>query len=302
MRFFVPYPTLNDYTKEKIKYKHYNYKFSYLNKTQNLYDEIKVDHNDNPIIFKDQNQRWYYGNDNLKIMKRVNFNTKPLFGKDGIASRRSTLGVGIFWKSKKTMRRGVKEIAQFTYADELVDSSAEIVFDDKKIRDELEIEVIIYLVEHVEDMNDQNNLYAKTPGTILGKLDYKKIIFTGSGSLFPTISISDKDAPLWSLSMYTDFDDNIENVLNLIINEAHPKFKLLNVNDKSNYSEALVEEISINIIYQIIINSIDQKELLKDNYPDGTLGSIVRYYINIYNIDLDTKEDIYYKISKGVRP
>lgn len=299
MSRFLSYPIINEKIIERIKYNLNEYKFYFLNKTQNLYDEIKVDTNNNPIIFKDQNKRWFYKNNNLKISKRVQFNPKALFGNDGVANINSKLGVGLFWKSKKTMKRGVLEGSTFTYNDDRVDEVLEITFDDKSIKDELELEVIVYLKEAITNSNLE--AFATMPGTVLGVLEYKKLIFVGSGSTFPTTSINDPNGPLWELIVHLDFEASIDETVEFIINEGHSKFELLNINDKRKYNSDLVQEISINIIYQIVMQCITYKDHLENDYKEGTLGALVLYYVKTFELDLNVSQDIYRKISIGVR-
>jgi len=300
MNKFRSYPTISNKLINKIKYNYTDpFLFKYNNATHLSEDSIKVNSKDQVIDFKDENNRWFYKRNDLIILKKIAFKTKFFFGDKGVTPHGSTLGVAISWKSRHSKRRGVVQVGYFDDNSNEFLSEGRLYFEEKDIRNKLDIEVIIYLKKFSGIISKKDSFFATEEGTILGVLESKTINFVGQGSLFP-ISVSQiKDDPLWKLHIKGfDYDKPVEDNVTLVINQNHKKFHLFDNSEK--YNSDFVEEVMINVVYQLLLTS-NEYDMYYSEYPEGSLGQLINYYKRVYNLEEINPTELYSTISKVIR-
>lgn len=302
MAKFYPYPTLNEIVVKNINYKETQFVFKYNNEIQNSIDEIKIDESKDTIVFEDQNKNWFYKENNLIIEKEINFNPQKLFGLNGLVAKDSQLSLAVIWKSRKTMIKGIKKYSSFTVEQDNVAENIEITFGKNDLRDDVTIEIVIILEKNSAQPTYIEGKFANNPGSIVGVLETKKLIFVGDGSMFPVSIVELKDGPLWFLDIDFAFENLVEESICLKINKSHKKFHLLNKEDKEKFDEELLEEITINVVFQIMLEYNDKASLFEeDEYEEGTIGSLISYFIKAFEPNNSSISNLYKSLSKGIR-
>lgn len=302
MSNFTLYPRLTDKLMDLLNYDYNtNFDFFFTNDHGDL-QSIRLDNvNDNTIILKDVNNRWLHNINNLIIKKKINFKTKGLFGPKGIAPNNSKIGVSIAWFSQKSITRGVIKQFEFDSSTSTINKSIEVEFQKGQFRGDATIQVMIYLKEQADFLTNNERHLNNTPGVVLGVLEEKTLVFDGSGSKFPTEEFEDKNAPLWRLKIMNDLSGDITENISLQINKSHKKYYLFDMNS-DKYSPDFLEEVMISVVSMIIQKFKDDlNEIKNTDYHETSLGSLINYYINTYNIDIEDITTIQSSVNKVVR-
>lgn len=299
MKGFVAYPTLNEKIISKLAYNASD-KFIFRRTNNGKLDEIKVNYSYKNVYFEDY-KSWLYKRDDLHITKDIKFNPKSLFGQDGLVSSFATIGIAISWKSNKSMRRGVKKIGTFNFNDYKVNEKVHLYFKSKEIKDSVDVEIILYVSEPSKVNLSEESHLINLKGAILGVIDSIHLSFVGLGSSFPTSSINSPNEPLWKLNVEMDLFESVTNTVELIVNEGHYKFSLLD-SKHVNFNSDLLEEIMISIVYQLIILSLnDIKVYSEEEFEEGTLGNLIKYYYKTFKLEINNENNFYKLISLGIR-
>lgn len=297
------YPTLDILDPKQYEFKiNSNFELEYIDETTKEIKTIKVKYSDDKTILRDLNDRWSPNFNNLIIRKKMSFNSSKLFGKNGIAPSGSQIGVYTTFKSSKSLQRGITENLEINQYDGIVEFYLEQRFEKNQIRSDFTLETILYLKEPSLEIYEDEIYLNNTKGMILGRLYEHKFLLSGDGSKFPTEIISDKDAPLWKVFTGGYLEDSIEDNILLEINEAHKDYKLFDYRDKENFNENFVKEVSISVVFQLV--NKHREEYInsnKDDFGHGTIGSLLKHYIEGFNLDLSNIDEVFAEINRRLR-
>lgn len=303
MKKLLFYPVLNKSLLFKMGYNFdEEFYFEFYNDNQEINMDIKIeDKNSTTVIMDDINKRWYVDKHNLIVNRKIKFNPKVLFGESGIVSSDATIGIALKSTSNKSSNRDIKEIKRFNVNDELINIDTSYNFEKNRINDDVHYSIILFLADVGEQDNKNESHLINVPGTILGNLSEIRMIFKGSKSSFNTVTVSDKDLPLWFLR--SDFipENNVYDSIELVINESHKDYGLLDPND-NKYNLEFIREISINIVTMIISRGYQMiEEIQNTTYDQGTIGYLVQKYIELYEIHNDDIMEIHKNVCEGIR-
>lgn len=305
------FPVINPLLLEEINFTLRNIRF-YSNRkingklAKNEY-ELAVDFVEgSEIVIKDETNLWDIYYDDLSIDFHFKMeNIDKLFGKDGIAPSCSTLGIGIRWYSRGSKKRGVEKIYTFTKDAEVIETNHRLNFQEKTMRESLNSEFIIYIDEPSNDVKHNELHLANEKGIVLGVLYTQTFVLEGSSSAFPVQTVRNGDGALWDLhcgweDLYDEFNDNVW----IRINEEHSNFKYLEVTNKA-FNQQLLDEIMISTVF-LLISTIKERgqfsHLMEDeSFPNGSVGYLVRYYLDTFEISTESSVDMYSSINKELR-
>lgn len=303
------YPTLNDDIQEEVEisYSIPNFKYSRVDiiggREVNKYETIKIDLNNNEYVeLFDQNSKWDVAYENLIVSQSI-YIDKPskFFGENGLAEQGSRIGVGVVWYSRDSKQRGAKHITSFSYRNQSVQANMELEFERHQLRGKLHYEIILY----IDSIDEKRNSYlANEYGMVLGNVFNLELILEGDGSTFPIVSIEEDDMPLWSLYCeWNDLNDPFDESVRLRLNFKHKDYDLLNM-ESNKFDENLFKQIMINVVSIIIQTAVDRNEieLLEENddFDRGTIGELIKYYIQTYEIKYDTPTDIFSSVMNSI--
>lgn len=295
------YPTYNDSYQSKIKLDISNsFQLEYRDGS-NGRRTINAKHERNYTILVDQNHMWTSEFNDLLILNKVKLDSTALFGENGIAPYNSKIGVATSFSSIKSSQRGINKNIILDKDSGEVEFYLEYHFGPNYLRSEFDISLILYLdTPATELLLNEENLN-NTQGVNLGELYTRKFLMDGDGSTFPTETVKVPGGPLWSLRTGFHVEDPVSESLLLMINESHKDFDLINFQKKEKYDKELIKEISISMVYQIIVKHRDEYINYKDEFSHNSVGSLIKYYVTVYNIDLSDPDKIFEAISKGIR-
>ena len=87
----------------------------------------------------------------------------------------------------------------------------------------------------------------------------------------------------------------------LKINKEHRDYDLLNT-DSNKYNVKLFEQILTNVVAIIIQTAVSRNEieLITEDaeFPIGTIGNLIKYYLDIYEVKYDSPSSIFDSITK----
>lgn len=303
MSNIVFYPRLNISTTNITKDNQFT--FEYIDR--NDYNKIKTfnaNQDVNKTILLDKHNKWSSKVYNLTIRKGYKLDVSNLFGKDGIAPSNSSIGVATIFKSSKSLQRGIKNNLIIEHSDNLkeVEFDMEYNFTINELRDDFELELILYLERSVLELHSEEKHINNIQGTVIGTLEQHRYLLTGDGSAFPTQIISKIGEPLWRLSMSSDVSDSIQDGISLIINDKHKDYKLFNYLDKDSYNRDFIKEVSISIVYQLVNYYFDEvKDYDEETFSYDSIATLIYHYIKIYDLDKTDKNRFFDKINGGIR-
>lgn len=302
MKELFPYAKLSNSLKYEIGYRGSLLEFesTYFDEFEPI--EIEDRDSDDVVVLNPLDDYWNVDAHDLKIRKSIEIKrVSPLFGITGIASNYSRIGIAAKWICKDSRLKGVTLVGDFGIDESDFLGQMEIYFPKGVLRKSIDISIYFYLKEYVSE--DQNSFFATRVGTEIGEIETSKIILEGNASEFPIEDVSIPDGPLWKMIWNSqEFDDSFtENVI-LQINKEHKDYKFLSSEDKKNYNPQLIDEMVISYITMLVFKAT-QGGILEEtqDYPLGSIGSIVQYYINAFEIENGMLEHIHEKVGKGVR-
>lgn len=231
---------------------------------------------------------WSADTHNL-ILKKAGAIQHPdlLFGKEGIVPHDAIIGIAGVWSSKRSDLHGTIQFGKFGMRVYAYNFDQEYRFESGELRGSVHFKLVLYLKEAGQPYAEEMHLANQT-GIILGVIEEFDLIIDGSGSVFPIYYVTEPDRPLWwvhfsSTDPFEDaFDD--QNVV-LYLNQAHPSYGELKINDSLRESPLFLEVIS-SALY-IIVQSV--KELVNEEWEDieagenleqGTIAEAISYFIN----------------------
>lgn len=263
---------------------------------------IAVKRTKDVTILSDQNHKWAPEKHNLIFRKKITLNPSKLFGRNGIAPKGSIIGVATIYTSSKSLQTRVDYNDVLYETDETVEVELSYTAFPNELRNDFKIESFFYLKESASVLLDGEENLNNEMGVRLGVIFEHRFILSGDGSTFPTKVVSEKNGPLWWLATGYYLDDNIQDAVVLYINKSHPKYACFDYRDKANYSPELIEEIYINILFQLINKHVNElQEINFDDLPVNSLGLYLKFFIDAFELDLSNTDRIYYEISRRMR-
>lgn len=300
MSSILLYPFLTDELKSKIRFQNRRFEFYYNNKEgeeKPLTDE-PIEAMSSIYCIKDQEGVWTQDDYDLGFKRKYCLRTfQCLFGKNGIASINSKLGLAIVWTSSDSKQRGVVEIGKFSYTDRILDIEVEKNFGKAQLRGEVNFTTILYISEVGTPEDDELHL-ANYSGYVLGELDSFTIRLDGNGSVFPVFEVSEKGQPLW----YVKCDwidptiDSFSDYVSINLNTAHKNYKYIDREQKC-FNSQLLGEIMASAI-GVIIDRLRtetgywEQIMSNDSLEQGSVGQAVYYFAETLEWDLSTPESV----------
>ena len=221
-------------------------------------DVLERDYNISATI-EDPRCEWYPEKYNLIYSDSVSIeNPSVLFGKEGIASLKSSIGIAIRWMSIKSEHRGIIPVGDFSYTEKELTFTADYKFEKSVLKGSLVLETILYLKSYGQADIDETHLASDT-GTVFGVINTREIFIDGNGSIFPIATVSDPSKPLWwvyydSLDPLQDpFDDEY---VEIRLNRAHPAYELLKIDTSLKESVLFVEILASALL--VIVESVQE--------------------------------------------
>ena len=271
-------PELTHEAKNKLGFKLESVTASYTHDGETR--ELILD-SDNSLAFEDTYGIWSVEEYGIDLQYSVSFqNPSVLFSDIGIGSKDDVLGIAIRIMSPKSRQRIILKntIRHIHY------SSEKIIFDilasipAGRFRDSAVSELFVFMVKPSVESSFIR------PGTVLGILRSDVLSFSGDSSDFPIETISVNSNHLWKL--YIDCDDPHTDMFNqcvsLTLNEKHPRYKDLKINDDP-LSDMVFREIMSQAMY-LIISKVQKSEYYEDvisnnNLEPGSVGQAVYYML-----------------------
>lgn len=223
-----------------------------------------------------------------------------LFGPSGVAASNAEIGVAVMWTSKPSNQRGIFIGDSFRLGTVERTFTVNGVFPKGTIRDRFQLTTALYLKHPGTPAHNEKHL-ARVPGFLLGNLGDTTIHLKGSGSIFPIFTYKE-DGPLWRVECnWSDprsdaFDD--ENV-RIILNESHPDYRFVGSGDTGKLTP-LMKEIIATALHIIIKRTKDEVPLEdimdQTNVEEGSVCLAVRYFIETFNLDVSTDENLAYSL------
>lgn len=301
------YPILNEYLSDESSLLLKNYDFYFNDEKEDILNDVEIQgKSQDVIILYDDRGYWDIRYYNLIVKNQISIK-KPnvLFGIHGIAPSNAKIGVGFKWYSKDTKLRGFKELGIFDKNSGLVNIDFSYNFKKNFLRKELTLEILLYIAD--EDLNPTGpeKHLANIKGTVIGEVTSTKLILEGSRSEFPIVEIKDPNKPLWELRInWLTENDKFVDVVKLIINPSHPKFKEINM-ERKRYNQDLLDEIMISTIAMLFLKAKSDNIFTFgteiNEFEEGSVGAVLAYWVNIYALEDASIEVLHSKISNAVR-
>lgn len=308
---FYLYPTLNEFHLDSAQIANSNLEFFYQDRRlEHLTGEIKsreIEYESSDqanIELNDKTGIWNASIDDLVIRQKLSIkNPSFLFSTDGIALPGSTIGVAVLWHSKQSLQRGSKKIGSFKLSDKSYSENIVLKFNKSELTGSLFYSVVLYIEEPAKNVHQF--IFANESGLNIGTIFGSTITLEGEESSFPIVSIESKDKPLWSLYYsWVSLDDEFKDSITLRLNKLHSDYRILNMEEPKYYNEPLFKQILILVVTMIIdkarINNEIDIALDGDQFQTGTVGSLIKYYIETYEVDYESYDTIFESVMKGV--
>ena len=246
-------------------------------------------------IIDDPNGNWDPNECKLILKGNVIINnTDTLFdGLNKIIEYDSIIGVAINYSTKKASWTKTIHLGEIHYKKNNNDFKFNLQFDKGSISSKIELTVILYVKKANQEEND---LYAKKTGTILGTIITKNIIIEGNGSTFPITINEVKNGPLWDMDIsYEMLDDTLsDETICIKINKLNKAFEGLGIEKITENNIYVWREILADFYENILLyldkNGDDLDNIYSETkFGEGTIGSFLQYTINNFEI---SKENI----------
>lgn len=279
-----------------------NFEFTYNDNLNNTIKSLNPKILTDSTILKDSNHRWSPEFHNLYVRKKIVSTNQTLYGVNGIAPTGSIIGVATVFKSSRSLQRGILHNVIIDNSNSTFDFYMEYKFDVNQLRGDFTLETILYLNKSSSYISDEESHLNNIEGSILGVIYKHKFVLTGDSSLFPTKTIKSNRSALWEFKSGFSVEDMIEEGLMLEINESHKNYPLFDYKNKETYNGEFVKEVMISIVFQLIIKHKDEYvKYNEDEFQEGTIGSLIKFYIEAYNLDLSNNDKLYSQINRRIR-
>lgn len=227
----------------------------------------------------------------LKLHQRIEIsNPHFLFGDNGIVCKDSVLGIAFRWMSKESAQRKVypvKELFPENGSSQVI--NIDITIPKGSLRGRVTFQIVLYLVSAGKASKHI------VPGTILGILDSRQIMFDGDSSLFPIVEVDEPLKPLWWV--ICDFIDPMvdefnENNVAVVLNKGHKNFRNLKIEKGLSSSPLLIEIIAsaLQIIIEKVKASGEWERIMNNESEPGSIGEAVYYFLTTFGWDPSSPE------------
>ena len=254
----------------------------------NLISEPSKTYADEYIIKSPENISWSIESDNIGISRNISFEDLDcLFGTNGIAAKKSEIGIAVLWTSSDSHQRGCINIGTIKNGDKKEEFNISNLFEKGKLRGLVSLTLIFY-INKAGVLNPDEFFLANTEGYVIGALDSINFILDGDGSIFPIYFESeDSSAPLWRIECDWEEpdEDKFSECVKIIINTSNPSFKYID-HERETYNKFMFQEIISSCLLIIIEKLKDNSDLEhikngsgKTRY-DGTVSSAVKYILD----------------------
>ncbi len=287
---FNMYPVLTPEMTDTAGVKAETFEFMY-NEGREIYPlnitDISQNENNISAAIEDPRCEWYPEKYNLGFSYSISIeHPSAFFGKDGIASRKSILGIAIRWMSVRSEHRGVIHVGDFSCTETELTFTVNHKFAKSVLKGSLVLETILYLKAYGDPDFDEG-LLASSTGTVFGTINTREIFIDGNGSVFPIATVSDPSKPLWwvyydSLDPLLDpFDDEY---VEIRLNRAHPAFELLKIDSSFKESTLFLEILSSALL--IIVESVQETlgpdwytVLSGQQFARGSVAEVIYHFV-----------------------
>lgn len=279
------YNTLDDRLFQKIGYNQQPLRAFYINEDdENINMSVELlEGQENTYQVVDPKVHWDANMHNIYLEQEIEIvNPAFLFGNEGLVSEDAIIGIAFRWHSRDSAQQRVIPISEITIeATSSYYNTLEINIERGLLRGKVTFEVVLYLV------NPGKHMANIVPGTILGILDSKDMLFDGDTSMFPIVEVKDASKPLWWVMC--DFDDPLYDKFNedntaIVLNMGHRHAKQLKTEKGIGSSPLLLEIIATGL--QIIIEKAkhtgEWQQIMNNNTEPGSIGEAIYYFVNTF--------------------
>src|SRR5699024_3818008 len=241
---------------------------------------------------------WEPSEKNLNIHRTLKLNNvELLFGSGGIANGESKIGIGAKIYSKTAQFSRNIDLG-YELNRNIAESTIEFNFDFEPatLRGTLFVEIFLY-----SKSNQSLHLgFANEQGNNLGVIDNFEIVIDGDGSSFPIVEVQKKGKRLWELVMNcNDLNNESFDIENILL-EVNFKLDMYDYIFKdSKPSRFLLFEIMSNVMAQIIFKAFNDDLYDPTSAEEDSITKIVEYWIDTYNIDTKSLENIIYSLQSN---
>ena len=261
------YPSLNDriMQQNKVSIDEDSYELAF------SYDVIEDGEMKNYPLEKDSKNSLFYqlcdsqgvwtpNTHNLKVSgKFIITNPMGLYGENGIAPQKSSIGLAIRWCSGTSKKRGVKFIGDINKSKDREEIKFCVVFDKAELRGSVTFYFELFI--NSNELGSQNEQHlANTKGTIIGEDQICILDIDAKEQNFPIELFDDPDAPLWKLSVSENdprFTPWGSDAVKIQLNKAHKDYKYINQDVKTKFSPVLLREILASAV-SLYINKLQE--------------------------------------------
>lgn len=250
------------------------------------------------LNMNDLDKTWTPELHNLTISQIFKFNNyKRFYGVESITQEGNTIGIAAHIFSRDSSFQTTIPLTFFRNEENEYQYSLRYDFPENSLKGKIQVEYFMFL----QELNNHGDYQADIVGSRLTEqviLSYT-IAVDGSGSMFPIVDINEPGDPLWAIE--TNWNDPLEesfnsSFLSLRLNQAHPRYNNL-VSAKGKVDAYLMNEIlssSMSIITQSILFGEEPITLeeLRDNSMDDSIGKVVYYWIDNFNIEINSPATI----------
>lgn len=289
------FPTINDDLISRITLQKTNYE-AYYTDSDNDEFELKLDSKEISEVFSIIDPKGIWTQDDYNFGLRRQYclrNHDCLFGENGIAGEKATIGLAIVWTSSESKQRGVIPIITFNKPDNkdtVIEAEVNKLFCRAQLRGEVKFATVFYIATPgVLDESEQH--LANESGFILGEVDSCSIRFDGKSSIFPIYEVYKKGEPLWEIKC--DWNDptvdQFSDSVSININTAHSNYKYLDSNQKSYDNQLLIEIMSsaLTILVEKLRQSVYWEQIINgDSLEFGSVGQAVFYFQDVLEWNL----------------
>lgn len=259
------------------------------------------DENNVKILQESDDEPWSLKDSNLLIKRTVCIkNPKLLFGEQGIACKKSKIGIGLRWSSQNSRQRNICEIAEIDNKTQGIKKSVSLSFEKSSLINNLVLETILYLKE--SGIPEENEKFlGNKQGIVLGVLDGINIRLDGNGSEFPIFEdeTSLSSDPLWSLKVDCNepASSSFYDCFQLYLNIHNPNYKYVDKTKDTFDPYLLIEIVStaLTILVLKLKEDPDDWNEMDNNIglEDDSISKAVYYFKHDLNMDFDNPASIH---------
>ena len=286
---------------QKIGYNTESISFSYNTTVGN--QELQSSLEDKVFEIKDKNYSWNISESGLIITLNSTLkSTSFLFGKGGLVSENSTLGIAAICNSIASNKLDAFTLKQFKKNDTTVDYNSSFELKKGNYNGNISVRIVLYLV----NASNSKDGFPHQPGTILGTLDEFTIQVTSEEGLFPIYEGDYPGMPLWWVNcQWTDIENDlfVKDNVSIIINRKSKNYPMIDHSDSNQYydpgylCEIMSSAIQL-IIEKIRISPSDWSKIMSDKrFLSGSIAQTVQYMRQTFEWDFSSPE----KLAKDIR-